>query len=748
MKKYITLSASANGALLSVSKYQGVNYIIAPVISAVGDSVIFPANAPYPEFVPADVLALATESRNFRPVVMNHPWDDSKQEYCSANSPEVLEKYRYGFVFNSRFEDGRVKADIWLDPVRAAEVGPEALNVIERLQAGEVVEVSEGSYVIVDETPGIYNGDEYGGKWELCIPDHLATLSEGIVGACSVNKHGCGANRVSSSNQPDIVNQLWLSLSEVEEEFEFVLGHTSDKVIYCNTPDYLDNGSSVEKVWSRTYQVRDGKVILGDKSLESAEVQVAKAKKIRANRSTYRLRLSTLKQARTPKFTGTETTNWSIPTFSQYVRYLYPGSDGPKSVSQCSSELKREISAHSLLGDPEGKTLSDLTLFPVVNPSNGKLNEKALRNVISGKGKPDDLPESAFTSAIDTAKRLLNSEFGSSLEVSKVVEQSKKRSALSKFISMFRDNMSSNRLHYKLWNALLEVEPGLITIVDHDPDEKTVIYSTMIRFGSDYDYRPETEVHTWKRSFTVTDEKVAISDDKIEVEFQETYVPVKTEDDDSTLEVSSESEPEKPCSCKGDQRMAFNRDQTVRKLVASKKFTEAELKSTTDAVLKALEESLDKPAVNEPAEENKSADHGDKTIIENTPEDQKKEKVEELSSDKPKEDNVTLTKEEYEELKSMKPAADAFKASQAKVKESLVKVLSTNQTEYKEDELKKMDVPVLERMANMLKIERDSTPRVDYSFARSFEVKNEESEAPPVLSVMERIRAAREKKSA
>ena len=193
----------------------------------------------------------------------------------------------------------------------------------------------------------------------------------------------------------------------------------------------------------------------------------------------------------------------------------------------------------------------------------------------------------------------------------------------------------------------------------------------------------------------------------------------------------------------------FNRDATIKKLVSSKKFTEAELKASSDSVLKALEESLEKPAVNGDPEENKSADHGDKTILENTPEDQKEEKKKELASDQSKDDKVTLTREEYEDLKSMKPAADAFKASQAKIKDSLVKVLSANQKEFTEAELKTMEVKNLERMAKMLKIEQGpAVNAVDYSFARSFEVKDQQNEAPPVLSVAERIKANRAKRSA
>jgi hypothetical protein len=680
MKRYyITLSASALGSLLRTDIYQGKSYLVCPVISAVGDKVIYPANAPYPEYVPAEVLSIATESRNFRPVVMNHPVDDSGQ-YCSANSPGILEKYQYGFVFNARFEDGKVKSEIWLDEVRADEIGGDAPRTIERLKSGEVVEVSEGSYVIVDEQEGIHNGDEYSGVWSLCVPDHLATLSEGIEGACSVNKHGCGANRVNRGNG-------------------------------------MRNGT-------------EGKGAS--------------------------MRFAALSQARRPTFTGTESSSWSVPTFSEYIRYLNPGSDGPKSVSQCSSELKTRIANHSLLGDPSANSTSGLTTLPCVNPSNGKLNEKALLAIINGKNIPDDLPESALKSAQDMAQRLINSEF-SSLGVANMKNKNNGRGGvLSRFLSMFRDSMSNNRLYTKLTSELQEIEPGFLSVDDYDLESKTVVYSTMIRFGSEYDYSAKTEYYLWQRTFSVTDENVTINDDPIAVEWNQVYTPVtENPEPEAGLEVShvntiNEAE---PCSCKGGHEMEFNRDNAVSKLIASKKFTPAQkdyLRKLDDSVLKYMEESLPKPVTNGDPSENKSADHGDKTIIENTPGDKKvMEPDANVPPPNPTDDKTTdrvlLSKSQYEDLLAMKPAADAFRAQQEQTKSTLVKVLSSHQTEYTEPELKAMDVPNLQRLCKVLKVDiaPSQTTVADYSFARGVGINLDENKAPQMPSVTEKIRAAR-----
>ena len=184
--------------------YLDDTYLIVPVISQVGDTVVWPANAPSPEFIPADVLQLATESRNGHPVVVGHPRDASG-DYISANDPGVLEQYAIGHMFNARYSDGRVKAEMWISRARAESLPDEdlrtqALDAFDRISAGEMVEVSEGNYVVIEDEDGEYNGESYSGRWVLAIPDHLAILPEGVEGACSVANHGCGAPRVNTSN--------------------------------------------------------------------------------------------------------------------------------------------------------------------------------------------------------------------------------------------------------------------------------------------------------------------------------------------------------------------------------------------------------------------------------------------------------------------------------------------------------------------------------------------------------------------
>lgn len=192
--RYVSLRAMADGSLLRTAAFNGIDHLVVPIVTAVGDNVWWPANAPTPELVPASVLAAHAFSRNNRPIVMGHP--KSGGDYCSANDPKILQEYAFGQMFASSFENGRIIVEAWLDPVRAAAVGPDAVSVIDRLRAGEQVEVSEGDFVVTVAESGEVNGKKYGARWVSAVSDHLAMLPAGDVGACD-NKMGCGGPRVS-----------------------------------------------------------------------------------------------------------------------------------------------------------------------------------------------------------------------------------------------------------------------------------------------------------------------------------------------------------------------------------------------------------------------------------------------------------------------------------------------------------------------------------------------------------------------
>lgn len=720
MSRVAHLTALANGSLLRTATLNQRKYIVVPVISMIGDTVVWPVNAPYPEFIPSDVLRTATQSRNNRPVVMNHPQDTSG-EYISANDPSTLEQNAFGFVFNAHFDetDKRIKSEMWLDPIRANEVGPDAIRVIERLQAGEMVEVSEGNFIGIDSNiKGESNGQPYVGVWLWAVNDHLAALDEQSVGACSIEM-GCGALRVSE-------------------------GYAS-------------------------------------------------------------LRVAALSQARTPKYTGTETSSWSAPSFSTYVKYLHPGAagTGPRSVSQCSSDLKQLIAAHSLLGDPNASNLRDLAFFPCVNPATGKLNEKALRAIISGRGSSADIDSKALESAQDMARRLLNSEFGeklmatkanglgmfngkerklrvasegtsdedvrewlrralmavesdaSSLWVEAVYESSvvytvyreghtsklyersyslddsnaitlgtdrtevrrkkveyepitaptlsivtaSKRFAgklLDLVAGGFRsqvseDSLGDNELWRNMWEELSENVPQFSKVFDIYQSESTVVYVTMNM--SSY------EEYWWQRSFTVDDSgKIMLAEDVQQIEPVTVFKPVETGDTMSASASSnSNSNPHKPCSCKGGEMAAptATSKEIINRLVAnaSSPFKTEDVKALeamSEETLKGLDEKF----------------KSETTVVAAA--------ATTITTTKPK------TEEEFlqDAPESIRSLVEYHRRQEAEARTTLITALKSAQSVYTEDQLKTKPTDELRSLHKLVIKEDPVNPFADYSTAR------------------------------
>lgn len=186
------------GAQLRSATFDGSDYLVVPVIALIGNVILRPLNSLGPEFVPAEELSRVPDGWNGRPVLPDHP----NEGFDSANVPRTLELYRFGHLFNTKFEDNKLKIEAYLSPERAVSIGSDATEVIERCRAGELVEVSVGAFVTLIEQSGLYNGQPYEYVWRNIVPDHLAMGLHGSPGACSVET-GCGAPRAAKDSNND-----------------------------------------------------------------------------------------------------------------------------------------------------------------------------------------------------------------------------------------------------------------------------------------------------------------------------------------------------------------------------------------------------------------------------------------------------------------------------------------------------------------------------------------------------------------
>jgi len=241
---------AAGGGELRTAQFEGRKHLVVPVVALV-EGVIHAANSETPELVLAEEFARAPVAWNGRPVMYDHPQVDG--EHVPANSPRVLEALRLGYVFNARLDADRLRVEAWVDPERAREVGEGAARLVHAIEAGETVEVSVGVIVEAEPVSGERNGQHYDAVWREVIPDHVALLPEGKVGACSVDM-GCGASRAAATGggEGDMTRSGFLA--KLKETFESAVR----SVVADAPPDVEEQERLVERAarlgvpWERT----------------------------------------------------------------------------------------------------------------------------------------------------------------------------------------------------------------------------------------------------------------------------------------------------------------------------------------------------------------------------------------------------------------------------------------------------------------------------------------------------------------
>jgi hypothetical protein len=138
-------------------------------------------------FLPADEIRPTADAWNNVPVVERHPTKSGQP--ISARHPDILNTTGVGVLFNARFEDSALKADVYLAEDRIA-VLPDTAAYVSNTEAGTTGELSTGFACQVEKAPGEFNGEKYDVVLRDLRPDHLALLPD-EKGACSV-KDGCG----------------------------------------------------------------------------------------------------------------------------------------------------------------------------------------------------------------------------------------------------------------------------------------------------------------------------------------------------------------------------------------------------------------------------------------------------------------------------------------------------------------------------------------------------------------------------
>lgn len=183
------------GGNVRVEQWDGKSWLVAQTVAVVSKVL----NG---ELLPAKEIETFVEAWNGRAVPLRHPQINGF--YVSANSPEILEQFNVGYFFNARSEPHdlgvKIVGEMWIDVERAKGLEGGAA-IVDRLNDGDVIEVSTAYWCKVEEGRGVFNGVPYNGIQRDIKPDHIAILPDQL-GACSV-ADGCGVGRTNAQGEDE-----------------------------------------------------------------------------------------------------------------------------------------------------------------------------------------------------------------------------------------------------------------------------------------------------------------------------------------------------------------------------------------------------------------------------------------------------------------------------------------------------------------------------------------------------------------
>ena len=127
----------------------------------------------------------------------------------SANNPQTVEKQSVGRLWNVKWDDNKLKGEVWIDVEKAKRI---SLDVLAMVQGQRKLEISTGLWFEPEPSSGKWNGEAYNAIARNIRPDHLALLPYGH-GACSWDD-GCGV-RVNQTIRPGEMDETPLIIPQL-----------------------------------------------------------------------------------------------------------------------------------------------------------------------------------------------------------------------------------------------------------------------------------------------------------------------------------------------------------------------------------------------------------------------------------------------------------------------------------------------------------------------------------------------------
>ena len=185
---------------------EGREYTVAPMVMAV-EGVLNGSGGAL--FYPGEELAKMPVMWNHKPVVVYHPKINGLG--VSACDPDICTAHKVGIIMNTKYEDGKLKAEAWLEQTRIAAVDP---RIGEALENNTMMELSTGLFTDNVQESGNFEGSDYVAIAKNYRPDHLALLPD-QKGACSIED---GAGFIRMNEAGDTVTVLLNDLTEEQKE--------------------------------------------------------------------------------------------------------------------------------------------------------------------------------------------------------------------------------------------------------------------------------------------------------------------------------------------------------------------------------------------------------------------------------------------------------------------------------------------------------------------------------------------------
>ncbi len=295
MKTFARLICNLLPSGCRIDQLEGRDYTVVPMV-ILTEGVHKGSQGPL--YYPKEELSKTPVVWNHKPIVVYHPTMNG--EGISACDPVIINSRKVGLMMNTKFEGGKLKAEAWIEKERANVVDERIMTAVE---AKEMMELSTGVFVDVEETSGKWKGEDYEGIARNYRPDHLALLPD-KVGACSI-ADGAGflrnqAGQQKSPSALDIQKALVklgvldneMSYSNISSALSAVLREKFPSAgepgmgSYIWVQDVYSNFVIYEKdskLWRLSYTSSDSGVELGDE----APVEVMRVTEYRTTTGTY-----------------------------------------------------------------------------------------------------------------------------------------------------------------------------------------------------------------------------------------------------------------------------------------------------------------------------------------------------------------------------------------------------------------------------------------------------------------------------